>query len=81
VRELRQGLTSILDRVHRRGDSFVIEQDGEALAALEPVAGAATWSTLAAALRNAPRPDEAFGTDLQEIQRNQPDVPTNVWPS
>lgn len=59
----------------------MVERDGEALAALEPVGGAATWSTLAAALRGAPRPDDEFAARLEDIQRNQLDAPTDVWPS
>ena len=81
VTELSRELQSILDRVHWQGDSFVIEQDGEAVAALEPVAGVATWSSLAKDLRDVPLPDAAFAADLEEIQRNQPEVPTDVWPS
>jgi antitoxin (DNA-binding transcriptional repressor) of toxin-antitoxin stability system len=70
---------AILDRV-RCGDSFLIEQDGEAVAALDPVGSrsAATWRTLATALRDVPRGDPAFAADLEEIQRDQPDVPTDV---
>jgi antitoxin (DNA-binding transcriptional repressor) of toxin-antitoxin stability system len=81
VTELSQDLRSILDRVRRRGDSFLIEQDGEAVAALEPVAAAATWASLAKQLGDAPHPGSEFATDLEEIQRHQPDVPTDVWPS
>lgn len=78
---LPEGLRFVRDRVHRRGDSFVIEPDGDAIAALEPVAGVAIWFTLAAAIRNMPRPSSTFATDLEEVQRNQPEAPTDVWPS
>jgi antitoxin (DNA-binding transcriptional repressor) of toxin-antitoxin stability system len=73
---------AILDRV-RQGDSFLIEQDGDAVAALEPVGprAAATWRSLAAALENEPSADPAFADDLEDIQRNQPAVPTDAWHS
>ncbi|HEX6508369.1 MAG TPA: hypothetical protein VF221_12115 [Chloroflexota bacterium] len=81
VTELSRELISILERVRRRGDSFVIEQDGEAVAALEPVAEVATWSSIARELHDAPCPDSEFAADLEEIQRNQPDAPTDMWHS
>ena len=81
--ELRRDLAAVLDRVRRRGDSFLIEEDGEAVAALEPATptSTATWSTLAKELHELPRPDVAFAADLEEIQRHQPEVPTDVWRS
>jgi antitoxin (DNA-binding transcriptional repressor) of toxin-antitoxin stability system len=83
VTDLSRDLVAVLDRVHRQGESFLIEQDGETVAALEPVTGphVATWSTLAAVLRDVPHPDAAFAADLEEIQRQQPEVPADVWPS
>jgi len=83
VTELSRVLAAVLDRVRRRGDLFLIEQDGEAVAALEPVttADAATWSSLAKDLRDVSRQKSAFAADLEEIQRHQPGVPTDMWPS
>ena len=52
--ELGRELTSVLSLVRRHGESFlVIEQDGEAIATLEPVGASrgATWRTLTQALR------------------------------
>lgn len=81
--ELGRELTAILDRVRCHGSSFLIEQDGEAVATLEPVgtSGGATWGTLAQALRDRPIGDGEFAADLEEIQRNQPEMPASVWPS
>ncbi len=81
--ELGRELTAILDRVRRHGSSFLIEQDGEAVATLEPTGtpGGATWRTLEQALRDRPMGDVEFAADLEEVQRNQPEMPTSVWPS
>ena len=78
---LPEGLRIVLDGVHLRRASLVIGQDGEAVAAMEPVAGAATSSCPAKDLRGVVRPDAAFAADLEEVQRNQREVPTDVWPN
>lgn len=81
--ELGRDLVAVLDRVRRRGDSFLIEQDGEAVAILEPMetAGNATWRTLSKVLRDLPNDDLDFADDLTEIQRNQPEMPASAWPN
>jgi len=82
--ELGRELTSVLSRVRRHCESFlVIEQDGEAIATLEAVGASrgATWRTMTEALRGWPSGDVDFAADLEEVQRNQPEIPTTVWPS
>ena len=53
------------------------------MAALEPATTkeGATWASLAKDLHDVPRPDSAFAADLEEIQRQQPEAPTDAWPS
>ncbi len=81
--ELGRDLAAILDRVRRQRYSFLIEQDGEAVATLEPVGAAhvATWRTLTEELRGWSIGDVDFAADLEEVQRNQPDMPATAWPS
>jgi len=81
--ELARELAADLHWVHRQGQSFLIEQDGEAVATLEPlgVSPGSTWRTLTNALRGLPNGDRDFASDLEEVQRNQPDIPTDVWPN
>jgi hypothetical protein len=81
VTDLSQKPRSILDRVHRRGDSLLIQQVGEALAVLEPVVGATIWTSMTATIRDTPHPDAAIAADLRGVQRNQPGVPTDERPS
>ena len=74
---------AVLDRVRRQGQSFLIEQDGEVVATLEPTGATrgATWRTLAQALREVPSADADFAVDLEEIQRSQPEMPAAMWPN
>ena len=81
--ELGRELAAILDRVRLERQSFLIEQDGEAVATLEPLRAVrgTTWPTLTEALRELPDTDVDFAADLEEIQRNQPEVPATMWPN
>ena len=81
--ELRWELASVLSRVRRQGESFLIEQDGEAVASLEPMGASpgTTWRTLTHALHDRSIGDIDFAADLEDVQRNQPEMPTTVWPS
>jgi len=81
--ELGRELASVLSRVRRKGESFLIEQDGEAVASLEPVGASrgATWRTLTQALPDRPIGDLDVAADLEDVQRNQAEMPTIVWPS
>jgi prevent-host-death family protein len=76
--------SDLLNRVRYRGERFVIERGGEPIADLVPHAGAArlaTLSDLAALIRDGPRPDEGFLTDVAAIQADQPPMPDEPWPS
>lgn len=79
VSELSRDLSSVLAQIQHSGDSFVIEQDGQAIAELGPPRRAAAGISLAEVLRHVPPPDPAFASDLEEIQRHQPRVPLDLW--
>jgi prevent-host-death family protein len=67
--ELARRLGDILGRVRYRGDSFLVERNGDPVARLVPVPGKAT-TTLREALtawRGAGRADPAFAADLQRV--------------
>ena len=80
--ELARRLGDVLSRVRYRGDSFLIERNGDAVARLVPVPGKAT-ATLQAALtswRRAGKPDAGFAADLERIGRaDRP--PKSPWGS
>jgi antitoxin (DNA-binding transcriptional repressor) of toxin-antitoxin stability system len=80
--ELARRLGDILGRVRYRGDSFLVERNGNPVARLAPVPGKAT-TTLREALaawRSAGKPDPRFADDLERIGRaDRP--PDNPWGS
>lgn len=70
--ELARRVGDVLGRVRYRGDSFVVDRNGEAVARITPVAGqgVGTLSDLARAWRSAGRPEPAFADDLERIGGN-----------
>lgn len=80
--ELARRLGDILGRVRYRGDSYVVERNGEPVARLVPVPGKATI-TLREALvswRGAGRPDSSFAADLERVsEADRP--PESPWGS
>jgi antitoxin (DNA-binding transcriptional repressor) of toxin-antitoxin stability system len=81
--ELAKNLSSVLSRVQYRGDRFVVERNGEAVASLGPVEGHSGIKVreLFGLLSQLPRPDEGFADDLEAIQAAQPTTEFPEWPS
>jgi antitoxin (DNA-binding transcriptional repressor) of toxin-antitoxin stability system len=80
--DLARRLGDVLGRVRYRGDSFMVEKNGEAVARLEPLA-AASASTVAEGLRawmEAGAPDGAFADDLERVGVAAA-VPDDPWGS
>jgi antitoxin (DNA-binding transcriptional repressor) of toxin-antitoxin stability system len=80
--ELARRLGDVLGRVRYRGDSFVIERNGSAVARLVPLPekSIATLREALAAWRSAGRPDEAFAAALEAVgDADRP--PDNPWGS
>lgn len=66
-------MESVLNDIRTRGDSFIIEQDGEQVARLSPWP-ASGMPTLGEALRTwtAEPADPAFADDLERVDRADP---------
>ena len=78
--ELARKLSDVLGRIRSRGDSFVIERNGEALARIGPVSsnGAGTVGEGLRAWVEAADEDSALADDLEQIGRD--DSPSeNPW--
>lgn len=75
--------SDVLDRVEHRGDEFVVERHGRAVATITPVTPPrrAKWGELLALLDDLPRPDAAFVRDLKKLRREQPRLPRDPWAS
>jgi len=80
--ELAERLTDVLDEVKATGNAYVIERDGEEIAAITRTEGqpGITWAEFVALLRDAPRPDPEFADDLEEIQASQRPAEFPEWP-
>jgi prevent-host-death family protein len=81
--ELARSLSDVLNRVHYRNERFIIQRNGESIAALVP-AGPQRGVMLHDALRalgELKMPGDGFADDLEEIQANQPLAEFPEWPS
>jgi prevent-host-death family protein len=67
--ELARRVGSVLGRVRYRGDSFVVERNGEPVARVLPVAGASPASLAEAfgAWRSAGEAEPEFAADLERV--------------
>ncbi len=67
--ELKKRLSDVLAKIRERGDSYVIERDGDPVAHLIPPPGKAGSSLgeALAAWRAAGEPDTGFADDLERI--------------
>lgn len=81
--ELSKSLSDVINRVRYRGESFLIERNGEPVATLIPAvpAGQITLRELAGKLGNLPLPGNGFAEDLEAVQSSQPKESAPAWPS
>ena len=80
--ELARRLGDILGRVRYRGESFVVERNGDQVARLVPVPGksTATLRETLASWRRAGEPDPGFAADLARVGKSDR-PPKNPWGS
>lgn len=78
-----RNFSELLNRVHYKGDSFVIIRNGEEVGRLEPVPARPrkTLRELVERVRELGPPDEDFARDLEEIHQRQPPLPDDPWPA
>jgi prevent-host-death family protein len=80
--ELARRLGDVLGRIRYRGDSFVVEKNGDPVARLVPVPGKSLTTVREAltAWRAAGKPDRTFAVDLERIGAADA-PPVNPWAS
>jgi antitoxin (DNA-binding transcriptional repressor) of toxin-antitoxin stability system len=80
--ELARNLSDILNRARYKGESFVIERNGEAVATIEPARRPIAWKEFVQWWANN-RPDDQFADDLEAIhaEMNRPLPEPPEWPS
>jgi antitoxin (DNA-binding transcriptional repressor) of toxin-antitoxin stability system len=73
--------SDLLNRIRYRGEEFVVERAGEAICRMTPAAPPKRPSLgeLAALLREIPRPDAGYGSDVRRAARGQRRVPRSPW--
>lgn len=75
-----RNFSDLLNRVRYRGESFVIERNGEAVGELRPAAPAVfTGADLLRLMSSLPRVDEEYLADVEDVARAQPTVPDSPW--
>jgi prevent-host-death family protein len=82
--ELARRLSDVLNRIRYRGERFIVERNGEPVAALGPVAAAPrgiTLGELVARLGDLAPPGDGFADDLEAIQAAQPLPELPEWPN
>jgi antitoxin (DNA-binding transcriptional repressor) of toxin-antitoxin stability system len=80
--ELAKRLSEVLNRITYRGEEFVIERNGDAVAKLtspDQPAGADLMEFIDE-WRGVPRPDDGFADDLAHIHATQGVVERDLWP-
>ncbi len=81
--EFARTLSDVLNRVRYRGERFVIERNGEPIAALSPAGpmSGITLRELAARLGTLRLPGDGFADDLAAAQASQPSANVPTWPN
>ena len=81
--ELAKNLSDILNRIHYRGERFVIQRGGEPIATLGPVTGIleVRMRDVIAQIGDLTLPGEDFAEDLESIQSAQSPAEAAPWPS
>lgn len=76
-----RGFSDLLNRIRYRGEEFVVERGGEPVCRMLPAEPPRrfTLRDLATLLREAPRPDPGFATDVRRAVRRQGRVPRTTW--
>ncbi len=79
--ELSRALSDVLNRVRYRGESFLIERNGEPVATLAPAAPPASTTVrdLIDRLGDLTLPGEGFAEELEAIQSSQPMEEASAW--
>lgn len=80
--DLARNLSDILNRARYKGETFIVERNGETVAKIEPPPKPGiTLRELEALLRDLPPLDDKFADDLEAARSILRDPPTPRWPS
>jgi len=73
--------SDLLNRIRYRGEEFVVERAGEPICRMTPATPPKRPSLgeLASLLREIPRPDAGYASDVRRAARGQGRVPRSPW--
>jgi antitoxin (DNA-binding transcriptional repressor) of toxin-antitoxin stability system len=79
--EAARTFSDILNRIRYRGEEFVVERGGEPVCRMSPAAASKrlTLSDLASVLRELPKADAGFASDVRRAARKQGRLPRSPW--
>lgn len=78
--EAVRSFSELMNRVHYRGESFVVERGGKPICEIIPAAPPRfRGSDLANLLRSLPKPDEDYLTLVEDLTTKQPTVVDSGW--
>ncbi len=79
--QVARSFSDFVNRVHYKGETFVIERGGEAIAQLSPPYGVRNFSIghFVENLKTLPKVDDDFAADLEHGIKNQPPAEGSRW--
>ena len=79
--EAARSFSDLLNRIRYRGEEFVVERAGEPICRMTPAAPTKALSLreLAALLREVPKADAGFASDVRRAARGQGRLPRSPW--
>lgn len=79
--DLARSLSDVLNRVHYRGERFVVERNGERVAEIVPAAAepGITLREFLSRLDDIPWPDSDYFKELAELRAAQPPLEIPEW--
>ena len=79
--EAARKFSEILNRVAYKGETFVVERSGRTICEISPIAQGKrfTAADFAEMINSAPRPDDQYFDDVEEIIRNRQPIAPSPW--
>lgn len=75
-----RSFSELMNRVHYRGESFIVERSGKPICEIRPARPAKfTGAQLAELLKTLPKPDEEYFEIVEELIEHQPPVAASGW--
>jgi antitoxin (DNA-binding transcriptional repressor) of toxin-antitoxin stability system len=72
--------SDILNRVHYRGEEFIVERSGEQICHITPARPVArTVADLVRFLQSIPKPDDEYWETVEDLTKHQPSLPSSPW--